>query len=327
MALNAEERPLSLVPSPLSLVFCGTPEFAVPSLQGVVDAGHEVALVLTQPDRPAGRKLEVQLPPVKQLALSLGLPVLQPEKLKTNADLRARLEAIAPDAIVVVAYGRIIPDWMLTLPRFGCINVHGSLLPMYRGAAPIQWAIANGETETGITTMMLDAGLDTGDTLLSHSVSISPDTTSTQLYPQLAQVGAQLLVETLAGLAAGTLQPTPQDHAKATLAPILTREDGRLDPANHTAQQVYNRWRGFSPWPGCWANFRGRRFLLHALHPAAEGPSLAPGELHLFTGVLLAGAADGTLLRLDEVQLEAKPRMPGPQFALDFQLRPGEHLD
>jgi methionyl-tRNA formyltransferase len=311
----------------MKLIFCGTPEFAVPSLQAVADAGHEVALVLTQPDRPAGRKLELQVPPVKSLALSLGLPVLQPEKLKTNAELRAQLEAIAPDAILVVAYGRILPDWMLALPRLGCINVHGSLLPKYRGAAPIQWAIANGETQTGITTMRLDAGLDTGDTLLSHSLPIGPDTTSAQLYPQLAAVGAQVLLETLSGLAAGTLQPQPQDSSKATVAPILTRDDGRLDPAQHTAQQAYNRWRGFSPWPGCWANFRGRRFLIHALHPAAEGPALAPGELYQSTGALLAGAAHGTLLSLDEVQLEAKPRLSGAQFARDYQLRAGEHLE
>jgi methionyl-tRNA formyltransferase len=311
----------------MKLVFCGTPEFAVPSLQAVIDAGHQVALVLTQPDRPAGRKLELQVPPVKQLALSLGLPVEQPEKLKTNAGLRAQLEAIAPDAIVVVAYGRIIPDWMLALPRLGCINVHGSLLPKYRGAAPIQWAVANGEIETGVTTMLLNAGLDTGDTLLSHSIPIGPDTTSAQLYPQLAQLGAQMLVETLAGLAVGTLQPTPQDHAQATLAPILTRDDGRLDATHHTAQQAYNRWRGFAPWPGCWANFRGKRFLIHALHPAAEGPSLAPGELDASTGALLLGVADNKLLRLDEVQLEAKPRLPGMQFARDFQLRAGERLE
>jgi methionyl-tRNA formyltransferase len=311
----------------MKLIFCGTPEFAVPSLQAVVDAGHQVALVLTQPDRPAGRKLELQVPPVKQLALSLGLPVLQPERLKTGADIRAQLEAIAPDAIVVVAYGRILPQWMLDLPRLGCINVHGSLLPRYRGAAPIQWAIANGDTHTGITTMRLNAGLDTGDTLLSHSLPIGPDTTSAQLYPQLAELGAGLLVETLAGLAAGTLQATPQDNALATLAPILTRDDGRLHPAGHTATQAYNRWRGFSPWPGCWAVFRGKRFLIHSLHPVAEGPPLAPGLLDISTGALLLGLAGNTLLRLDEVQLEAKPRLPGAQFARDFQLRAGEHLE
>ena len=311
----------------MKLVFCGTPEFAVPSLQAVIHAGHEVALVLTQPDRPAGRKLELQVSPIKQLALSLGLPVAQPDKLKTNAELRAQLESIAPDAIIVVAYGRILPDWMLVLPRFGCINVHGSLLPKYRGAAPIQWAIANGETETGITTMRLDAGLDTGDTLLSHSLPIGPHTTSAQLYPQLAQIGADLLIATLRGLAAGTLKTQPQDHSRATLAPILTREDGRLQLAERTAQQAYNRWRGFSPWPGAHALFRGKRFLVHRMHPVATGPALTPNALDATTGSLLVGAADNTLLALDEVQLEGKPRLPGAQFARDFQLRHGERLE
>jgi methionyl-tRNA formyltransferase len=310
----------------VKLVFCGTPEFAVPSLQALVDAGHEVALVLTQPDRPAGRKLEVQVPAVKQLAAKLGLTVLQPEKLKTNPELRATLEAIAPDAIVVVAYGRIIPDWMLALPRFGNINVHGSLLPKYRGAAPIQWAVANGEIETGVTTMLLNAGLDTGDTLLSQSISVAASTTAAELYPQLSHIGASLLIETLRGLELGTIAGVPQDHGAATLAPMLTREDGRLAPAKHTAQQAYDRWRGFFPWPGCWEIFRGKRFLVYALHPLENGPSLAPGELDASSGNLLLGMAFGTLLALDEVQLEAKPRMPGAQFARDFQLRRGEHL-
>jgi methionyl-tRNA formyltransferase len=311
----------------MKLVFCGTPEFAVPCLQALLDAGHDVALVLTQPDRPAGRKMELQTPPVKQLATKLGLPILQPERLKTNADLRARLETIQPDAIVVVAYGRIIPDWMLQLPRFGNINVHGSLLPKYRGAAPIQWAVANGETETGVTTMHLDAGLDTGDILLMHSLSIAPDTTSAQLYPQLSQIGAKLLIETLYGLEQGTLHPTPQNHAEATLAPILTREDGRIDLAHRTAQQTYNRWRGFTPWPGAHAIFRAKRFLVHKMHPASSDRQLPPGELDGTNGELLVGAAQNTVLALDEVQLEGKPRLLGAQFARDFQLHPGEHLD
>lgn len=263
----------------MKLVFCGTPEFAVPSLRAVVDAGHEVALVLTQPDRPAGRKMELQVPAVKQLALSLGLPVEQPEKIKNNLELRVELEAIQPDAIVVVAYGRIIPQWMLDLPRFGCINVHGSLLPKYRGAAPIQWAVANGETETGVTTMRLDAGLDTGDTLLMHRISIGTHTTSTELFPQLSHIGAEALVKTLAGLAAGTLVAQPQNHAEATLAPILTREDGRLRLAEQTATMAYDRWRGFHPWPGCWSMFRNKRFIIYQLKPILNQEHLLSGEL------------------------------------------------
>ncbi len=310
----------------MKLVFCGTPEFAVPSLQALVDAGHEISLVLTQPDRPAGRKQELQVPPVKQLALSLNLPVLQPERLKNNPELRSLLEQIAPDAIIVVAYGRIIPQWMLDLPRFGNINVHGSLLPKYRGAAPIQWAVANGETETGVTTMLLDAGLDTGNTLLSHSLPIGPDTTSPELYPQLSQIGATLLLQTLSGLERGTIHPQPQDNAAATVAPILTREDGRLDLIHRTAQQTYNRWRGFTPWPGAHAIFRGKRFLIHRMHPSASSVTLQPNHLDFSTGQLLVGAAQNTALALDEAQLEGKPRLPGLQFAKDFQLHTLEEI-
>jgi methionyl-tRNA formyltransferase len=311
----------------MKLVFCGTPEFAVPSLQALVDAGHEVALVITQPDRPAGRKLELHVPPVKQLALGLGLPILQPDRIKTNPELRALLEQIAPDAIIVVAYGRIIPRWMRDLPPLGNINVHGSLLPKYRGAAPIQWAIANGEAETGVTTMLLDAGLDTGDTLLSHSIPIGPDATSPQLYPQLSQIGAKLLVQTLSGLEQGTLHPIPQHSSQATLAPILTREDGRLDLAHRTARETYNRWRGFTPWPGAHALFRGKRFLIHRMHPSLSTLCLSPYQLEVSADSLLIGAAQNTVLALDEVQLEGKPRLPGAQFARDFQLHPGEHLE
>jgi methionyl-tRNA formyltransferase len=310
----------------MKLVFCGTPDFAVPSLQALVDAGHEVALVLTQPDRPAGRKHELQVPPVKQLALLLGLPVLQPERLKTNIELRSTLETIAPDAIIVVAYGRIIPNWMLKLPHFGNINVHGSLLPKYRGAAPIQWAVANGETETGVTTMLIDAGLDTGDTLLFHRFPIGLSSTSLQLYPELSRIGASLSVKTLSGLERGTLRPFPQNHDEATLAPILTREDGRIDLIQRNAQQTYNRWRGFSPWPGAYAILRDKRFILHKMHPSTATLAIAPNELALNGLDLLVGAADNTVLALDEVQLEGKPRMPGHQFYRDFQLRPGESL-
>ncbi len=312
----------------MKLVFCGTPEFAVPTLAALLEHGHEIALVLTQPDRPAGRGMELQQPAVKRAALARELRVLQPEKIKNNAALRAELELIRPDGIVVVAYGRIIPEWMLKLPRLGNINLHGSLLPKYRGAAPIQWAVANGETETGVTTMQLDAGLDTGDILLERRVAIGPDATAAELYPQLAGTGAELLIETLDGLERGTIQPRKQDDAEASLAPILTREDGCMDLTSRTAREAYNRWRGFSPWPGAYANFRGKRFLVHRMHPApASEAQLIAGELAGADGLLLVGAAAGTALALDEVQLEGKPRMPGAQFAKDFQLRCGERLE
>jgi methionyl-tRNA formyltransferase len=213
----------------LRIVFCGTPQFAVPTLEALATAGHVIPLVLTQPDRPRGRGMELAEPAVKQSAAKLGLTVMQPEKIKNNAELRQLLEEIAPEAIVVVAYGRIIPQWMIDLPRHGNLNGHASLLPKYRGAAPIQWAVAMGETVTGVTTMRIDAGLDTGDMLLRREVPVGPEMTAAELYPVLAQVGAELMVETLAGLEAGTLEAVPQDHARATLAPILKREDGAID--------------------------------------------------------------------------------------------------
>lgn len=300
----------------------------MPTLRAVLDAGHEVALVLTQPDRPAGRKMVLHAPPVKTLAIERGLPVYQPERIKRNEELRTRLEAIQPDAILVVAYGRIIPDWMLSLPRFGNLNLHGSLLPKYRGAAPVQWAVANGETETGVTTMRLDAGLDTGDVLLEERLPIGPETTASELFLELAELGAPLLLRTLEGLERGNLQARSQDHARATQAPILTRDDGRLGFEKWTAKQAFDRWRGFYPWPGAWGEFRGKRFLVHAMRPAPnhEITPLAPGEIRLHEGRLLAGSAKDTVLDLLEVQTEGKPRLAGAAFARDSQLKTGERI-
>lgn len=311
----------------MKLVFCGTPEFAVPTLEVVLAAGHDVPLVLTQPDRPAGRKMELQVSAVKKLALKYSLQVAQSEKLKFNEELESQLREIQPDAILVVAYGRIIPQWMLELPRFGNINLHGSLLPKYRGAAPIQWAVANGETETGVTTMHLDAGLDTGDVLLEQRVAIGPDTMAFDLFPQLSHVGAQLVLQTLAGLENGTVLRKPQDHSKATLAPILTREDARMDLTEQTAREVYNRWRGFYPWPGAHAIFRDKRFLVHRMHVSDTNPGLPAGALGWSTGKLLAGAAESTAIVLEEVQLEGKQSLSGIDFVRGFQLKPGEFLE
>jgi methionyl-tRNA formyltransferase len=311
----------------MKLVFCGTPDFAVPCLQAILDAGHEVALVLTQPDRPAGRKMELHAPPVKTLALAHNLPILQPEKIKTNAELRSTLESIRPDVIVVVAYGRIIPGWMLELPRFGCVNVHGSLLPKYRGAAPIQWAVANGEQETGVTIMRLDAGLDTGDILLERSIFLSKTATAAELFPQLSHLGSSALIEALKGLEDGSLQPQSQNHAAATLAPILSREDGLLLLKERPAEQVYNRWRGFYPWPGAHGIFRGKRFLVHKMAIPEISYMLEPGELSVKDGALLVGTAQGTAITLEEVQLEGKPRLVGINFMRDFQVKPGERLE
>lgn len=312
----------------MRLVFCGTPEFAVPTLRAVLAAGHEVPLVLTQPDRPAGRRMELHAPPVKDLALAQGLRVLQPERLKHNEELRARLEAIRPEAVLVVAYGRLIPRWMLDLPRFGNLNLHGSLLPKYRGAAPVQWAVANGESETGVTTMRLDAGLDTGDVLLEQRLKIEPQTMAGELFPVLAEAGAALMLRTLAGLESGSIAPQPQDHAKATLAPILTREDGRLLLVERTAQQVYDRWRGFYPWPGAWGELRGKRFLVHRMRVAEATSGALPqsSELRVIGGELVVGAARRTALVLEEVQTEGKPRMAGAVFAQGYQMKQGERV-
>src|ERR1700674_1673842 len=210
----------------LDLVFCGTPRFAVPTLKKLVDAGFPIHLVVTQPDRPKGRGLELVPSPVKESALKLNLPITQPDRIKTNDEFRAQLTALKPDAIIVVGYGRIIPQWMLDLPSLGNINLHASLLPKYRGAAPIQWAIARGETVTGVTTMKIDAGLDTGDILLQQEIPIASNDTAETLGPKLASVGADLTVMTLRGLQAGTIHPRPQIQAQATLAPILKKEDG-----------------------------------------------------------------------------------------------------
>jgi methionyl-tRNA formyltransferase len=296
----------------------------VPVLEAVIAAGHEVALVVTQPDRAAGRGLEVHLSPVKVTALKHGIEVVQPEKIKNNLELRERLTAIAPDAIIVVAYGRIIPQWMLELPRFGNINLHGSLLPKYRGAAPIQWAVANGELVTGVTTMVLEAGLDTGPMLLAKSVPVAEEETSEDLFVSLAAIGAELMVETLAGLEDGSVKPVEQDHSLATLAPILTREDGLIDFAR-TAKQSYDRWRGFQPWPGAHTTLRGKKLIVHRMK-VAEGVNVAQGELLVDGERLMVGCGETTSLELIEAQMEGKKRMAAAEFLRGYQVKSGERL-
>jgi len=313
----------------MKLVFCGTPSFAVPTLKAVLRAGHEVALAAAQPDRPGGRGLQLIVPPVKETALAVGIPVVQPDKLKNNAGFRAQLEAIAPDAILVVAYGRIIPKWMLDLPRFGNLNLHGSLLPKYRGAAPIQWAVANGEPVTGVTTMRLDEGLDTGDILMQRELAIAPDQISTDLFPLLAEMGAALMVETLDGLASGTITPQKQDDSLATHAPILTREDGRMD-FNHPAMWIYNRWRGFQHWPGAWTTLGGKKLTAHRLMPlepsALSGGPANPGEVHIEAGRFYVRCGESTWLEFVELQLEGKKRMPARDFLRGHPLKTGDRL-
>jgi len=251
----------------LDLIFCGTPLFAVPTLETLVDAGFRVHLVVTQPDRPKGRGLGVVASPIKQSALKLSLPVIQPDRIKTNQEFHAQLAALKPDAIIVVGYGRIIPQWMLDLPRLGNINLHASLLPKYRGAAPIQWAIAQGKTVTGVTTMRIDTGLDTGDILMQQQLPIAPDDTAETVAPRLAAIGADLMVETLRGLQVGSIHPRPQDSSQATLAPILKKEGGLID-FSRPATEIFNRMRGFQPWPGAHTKFRGKSLQILKAQPS-----------------------------------------------------------
>lgn len=309
--------------SSLNLVFCGTPRFAVPALAALVDAGFRIPLVVTQPDRPRGRGMELAFSPVKEAALKLSLPVTQPEKIKNNEEFRAQLTAIHSDAIVVVGYGRIIPQWMIDLPRLGNINLHASLLPKYRGAAPIQWAIARGESVTGVTTMRIDAGLDTGDILLQKEIPIEPGDTAETLGPRLAAIGAHLTVETLNGLQAGAIRPQPQNHALATLAPILQKEDGRMD-FSLSAQEIYNRLRGFQPWPGAFTSFRGKALNVWQAKPVER--RVAGGELLVEKDRLIAGCAQSTSLELLEVQPEGKKRMTAKAFIQGYRPHSGEKL-
>jgi methionyl-tRNA formyltransferase len=310
----------------MKLVFCGTPEFAVPTLEAVLAADHNVELVVTQPDRPSGRGMELSVPPVKRTALLHGIPVVQPEKVKNNLEFRERLESIHPDAILVVAYGRIIPKWMLDLPPLGNINLHASLLPKYRGAAPIQWAIAMGEKETGATTMRIDEGLDTGDVLLQSVLSVEASQTSVDVFPLLAKQGAALMVETLAGLAAGVITPSKQDEALATLAPILKREDGAIDFARG-AKEVFNRWRGFQPWPGAYTMLRGRKLVVSRMALASQYESSGePGEVRVENGRWFLACGSNTWIEVLEAQLEGKRRMPVADFLRGHALQSGEKI-
>lgn len=309
--------------SSLNLVFCGTPQFAVPTLDRLVEAGFHIDLVVTQPDRPKGRGLELVSSPVKQRALQLGLPVTQPESIKSNDDFRAQLAALKPDAIIVVGYGRIIPQWMLDLPPLGNINLHASLLPKYRGAAPIQWAIAQGETVTGVTTMKIDAGLDTGDILLQREFPVAPNDTAETLAPNLAAVGAELIVETLHGLQPGSIHPRKQDQTQATLAPILRKEDGLID-FSRPAAAILNRMRGFQPWPGTYSKFRGKNLQLWKA--AALDRAAPESELKTEGDRLLVGCGGGTAIELLELQLEGKKRTSAQDFLRGYRPLPGEKL-
>ncbi len=309
----------------MRLIFLGTPDFAVPTLDALVAAGHEVLEVITQPDRPKGRKQTLTQSPVKEAAQRHNLPVYQPEKIR-HADSIAHLRELAPEAMVIVGYGQIIPQSIIDIAPLGIINVHASLLPELRGAAPIQWSVARGYEKTGVTTMRIDAGLDTGDIALKWETPIGPDETAPEVSPRLASAGADLLLKTLDGLAKGTIKPVPQDNANATWAPILKKEDGRID-WTLPAQTIHNLIRGLQPWPGAYTMFRGQSLHLWRSRLVAEKWNLEPGALiqvgNAGAGGVFAVAGDGACLELLELQLEGRKRMPAGVFANGHLLNNG----
>jgi methionyl-tRNA formyltransferase len=317
----------------VKLIFMGTPEFSVASLERLVADGHDVAAVFTQPDKPAGRGKHLHLPPVKLFALEHGIPVHQPAKIKSNDEVRAIFEDISPHVCVVTAYGKILPPWMLAIPRFGCINVHASLLPRYRGAAPINWAIANGEKETGVTIMQMDAGMDTGRMLVKRSIAIGDRETAPELSARLAHLGAELLSDQLPRVERGEIEPLIQDDSQATYAPMLKREDGQLD-WRMSAKEIANRVRAFQPWPATYTDFRGTRLTIWQAADApqaesgeASGNVVQPGTVLYIAEPGITVACSGTsALLIEEVQLEGKRRVSAREFANGARLKPGDRM-
>src|SRR5690348_736382 len=323
----------------MRLIFCGTPHFAVPTLKHLLaKPDFKVIAVITQPDRPRGRGQQLSISPVKEVALAAHLPVHQPEKIRAP-EVQQLLEKLAPDVIVIIAYGQIIPARLLSIPKHGWINLHASLLPKYRGAAPINWPIVNGETRTGLTTMRIDAGMDTGDILLQHEIDIGPAETAPELAARMSEAGAPLIEETLRGLAAGTIVPRRQNHSEATIAPILKKQDGRID-WNLSAQEIYNRMRGFTSWPGAYTTFRGQTCHLWAepvpqatslLKEALDTPSFpaarsAPGTLIGAKNDWFIACGNTTLLRLQSVKLEGRKQVSASEFANGARLKFGERF-
>jgi methionyl-tRNA formyltransferase len=307
----------------MRIVFLGTPEFAVPSLQALVSAGHRVLAVFTQPDRAKGRGNQIAESPVKMAAKALALPVHQPERIR-RAEPVEQLQQLAPDLMVVVGYGQIIPQTIIDIPPNGILNVHASLLPKYRGAAPIQWAIANGETETGVTIMQIDAGLDTGDMLRKAVTPVQPDETAPELSARLAPLGADLLVGTITEIQQGSAVREKQDDSQATLAPILKREDGLID-WSRTASDIYNRLRGFTPWPGAYTFLRGQQLNITKARPS-QGETTVSGVVRIQGRRVIVGCGGRSALELLEVQLAGRKRMSAEAFINGYQLADNEVL-
>ena len=306
----------------LRIVFMGTPEFACPTLQMLLDRGEQVVGVVTQPDRPKGRGQQLQAPPVKELAQAHGIPVLQPVKVRVPEAL-AEIEALKPDLIVVVAFGQILPKALLEMPRHGCINIHASLLPAYRGAAPINWCIINGETETGITTMQMDVGLDTGDMLVKRAIPIGSEETASELHDRLAPLGAATMAETLDLLYAGRLQPEKQDDSQTCYAAMLKKEMGAID-WSATAETIHRLIRGVTPWPGAYSNLDGK--LLKVLRARVGNGSGVPGAVLSAGREGLEVACGAGSLIITELQLEGKKRMSAADFLAGYKIAAGTSL-
>jgi methionyl-tRNA formyltransferase len=309
----------------MRILFCGTPAFAVPTLKHLLaQPDFQIAAVITQPDRPRGRGHQVSFSAVKDVALASSIPVFQPEKIRAPESEQLLGEA-NPDAIVIIAYGQIIPARLLAIPRLGWINLHASLLPKYRGAAPIQWAIATGESVTGISTMRIDAGMDTGDILLQRETPIAPTETTSQLAERLSELGAPLMAETLRGLRDNTLKPQPQDHSAATLASLLEKEDGQIN-WQQPAQVIYNRMRGFTPWPGAYTHFRNTTCHLLGQPASISFSAGAPGQIYYDGKILLVSCGQQSFLHVSHVKPEGRKQVSAVDFANGAHVRSGEHF-
>ena len=294
----------------MRLVFMGTPDFAVPCLEALINAGHEIAAVYSQPDKPVGRKQITEPTPVKQCAQKHGITVYQPQSLRSEEQTEL-FRSLAPQAVAVVAYGKLIPADILRIAPLGFINVHGSLLPKYRGAAPIQWAVVNGERQTGVTTMLLNEGMDTGDILESASTDIGENETAGELFDRLSDMGAQLLVSTLDKLSAGALTPTPQQESEATTAPIIRKEMAVIN-FERTAREICNAVRGFNPWPIAYTMYKGKRFKIYSARPA-DGINADISQIRIEKNRLYIGCADASVEIL-EAQLEGGKRLTAAQL-------------
>jgi methionyl-tRNA formyltransferase len=309
--------------SEIRIVFLGSSTFAIPTLVALFEKGYSIAAVITQPDKPSGRGHVIQAPPIRNKAIELHLPVYQPVSVKDDR-ARALFDALSPDMLIVVAYGKILPAWLLQLPRYGAINLHGSLLPRYRGAAPIQWAVANGEPETGVCTMQIDEGLDTGPVFLCEKTSIHPDETVQELSERLAGLGSELMIRTVEGVTNGTLKPTPQDESQATLAPILEKRHGFInwkDPA----KRIHDRVRAFTPWPGAVTRFRGAPCkILKTRVGDRVPPGTEPGTIFASRKSLTAACGDFLMVEIIELQPENRKPVRGVDFANGARIQAGE---